>query len=192
MQYVGYGGGRGHVLENLLWASAGYAHLQVDTRGPDPGWSRGATPDSGPTGPEVSGVMTRGISSPRTYYYRRLLTDAVRAGDAVRRPDRVDPDRVAVVGQSQGGGTALAVTALVRDQLSELMRTQPGEQGCPGAVQRRSNQPRHGHLTRNQQLRHPLDSLHGTRLPERNTLCAYVRQPCDQRVPPRSERVPGR
>ncbi|WP_221305169.1 acetylxylan esterase [Streptomyces sp. Ag109_O5-1] len=59
VQYVRHGGGRGHVQENLLWASARYAHLQVDTRGPSSGWSRGATPDSGPTGPEVSGVMTR-------------------------------------------------------------------------------------------------------------------------------------
>ncbi|MFF4837719.1 acetylxylan esterase [Streptomyces sp. NPDC001315] len=44
VQFVGHGCGRGHVLENLLWASAGYAHLQVDTRGPGSGWSRGATP----------------------------------------------------------------------------------------------------------------------------------------------------
>lgn len=126
VQYVGYGGGRGHVLENLLWASAEYAHLQVDTRGPGSGWSRGATPDSGPTGPEVSGVMTRGISSPRTYYYRRLLTEAVRAVDAVRRLDRVAPDRVAVIGQSQGGGTALAVAALVPDLAPRLLRRTAG------------------------------------------------------------------
>ena len=29
-------------------------------------------------------------------------------------------------------------------------------------------------------------------VPERNIFCAYVRQSCDQRVPPRSKRVPGR
>ncbi|MEY9844101.1 acetylxylan esterase [Streptacidiphilus sp. MAP5-3] len=115
VQYVGYGGGRGHVLENLLWASAGYAHLQMDTRGQGSGWSRGATPDSGPCGPQVPGVMTRGIGSPHTYYYRRLITDAVRAAEAVRELDCVDPGRVAVVGQSQGGGVALAVAALVPD-----------------------------------------------------------------------------
>ncbi|WP_042378353.1 acetylxylan esterase [Streptacidiphilus melanogenes] len=115
VQYVGYGGGRGHVLENLLWASAGYAHLVMDTRGQGSGWSRGATPDSGPAGPQVPGVMTRGIGSPRTYYYRRLITDAVRAVDAVRSLDRVDPERIAVIGQSQGGGAALAVAALVPD-----------------------------------------------------------------------------
>lgn len=44
VQYVGYGGGRGHVLENLLWSSAGYAHFQMDTRGQGSGWSRGDTP----------------------------------------------------------------------------------------------------------------------------------------------------
>jgi cephalosporin-C deacetylase len=134
VQYVGYGGGRGHVLENLLWASAGYAHLQMDTRGQGSGWSRGATPDSGPTGPQVPGVMTRGIGSPRTYYYRRLITDAVRAVDAVRRLDGVDPGRVAVVGQSQGGGLALAVAALVPD-VAALVAHVPFLCDFPRAVQ---------------------------------------------------------
>ena len=115
VQYVGYGGGRGHALENLLWASAGYAHLQMDVRGQGSGWSRGATPDHGRAGPQVPGVLTRGIEDPHDHYYRRLFTDAVRAVDAVRGLDAVDPDRVAVVGQSQGGGTALAVAALVPD-----------------------------------------------------------------------------
>jgi len=115
VQYVGYGGGRGHVLENLLWASAGYAHLQMDNRGQGAGWSLGATPDPAPAGPQVPGVMTRGILAAEDYYYRRLFTDAVRAVDAVRTIDRVDPDRVAVVGGSQGGGTALAVAGLRTD-----------------------------------------------------------------------------
>lgn len=37
VQYVGYGGGRGHACENLFWASAGFAHLQMDTRARAPG-----------------------------------------------------------------------------------------------------------------------------------------------------------
>jgi cephalosporin-C deacetylase len=115
VQYVGYGGGRGHELENLLWASAGFAHLQMDTRGQGSGWSRGDTPDVGTAGPQVPGVMTRGIEHRDDYYYRRLFTDAVRAVDAARALDVVDDARVAVVGQSQGGGTALAVAALVPD-----------------------------------------------------------------------------
>ncbi|WP_405012577.1 acetylxylan esterase [Kitasatospora sp. NBC_01539] len=115
VQYVGYGGGRGDALENLLWASAGFAHLQMDTRGQGSVWSRGATPDSGPAGPQVPGVMTRGIEDPHDYYYRRLFTDAVRAVDAVRGLPAVDAARVAVLGSSQGGGTALAVAGLVPD-----------------------------------------------------------------------------
>ncbi|GAA2727734.1 acetylxylan esterase [Cellulomonas aerilata] len=115
VQYVGYGGGRGHHLENLVWASAGYAHLQMDTRGQGSGWSRGDTPDSGGAGPQIPGVMTRGIEDPQTYYYRRLFTDAVRAVDAARLLPGVDPERVAVLGGSQGGAMALAVGGLVPD-----------------------------------------------------------------------------
>jgi len=115
VQYVGYGGGRGHVLESLLWASAGFAHLQMDTRGQGAGWSVGETPDFAPAAPQGPGVLTRGILDPADYYYRRLFTDAVRAVDAARGLDRVDADRIAVVGGSQGGGIALAVAGLRTD-----------------------------------------------------------------------------
>ncbi|MBU2667354.1 acetylxylan esterase [Actinoplanes bogorensis] len=115
VQYVGYGGGRGHALENLLWASAGFAHLQMDTRGQGSGWSLGATPDDAPSPPQVPGVLTRGILEPAGYYYRRLFTDAVRAVDVARGVPEVDADRVAVLGGSQGGGISLAVAGLRSD-----------------------------------------------------------------------------
>jgi cephalosporin-C deacetylase len=113
VEYLGYGGGRGLPTEHLLWASAGYAHLLMDTRGQGSSWAIGDTPDPDGSGPAIPGVMTRGIESPETYYYRRLTTDAVRAVDAARSLDVVDGSRIAVLGGSQGGGLALAVAGLV-------------------------------------------------------------------------------
>lgn len=115
VQYVGYGGGRGRAAENLFWASAGFAHLHMDTRGQGASWSVGETPDPAPAGPQVPGVMTRGIGDPAGYYYRRLYTDAVRAVDAARALPQIDPERIAVLGGSQGGGLALAVAGLRSD-----------------------------------------------------------------------------
>ncbi len=115
VSYVGYGGGRGHWSENLLWAGSGFAHLQMDTRGQGAGWSRGDTADPVGTGPRHPGVMTQGIEDPETYYYRRFLTDAVRAVDAAKRLPGVDPERIGVLGPSQGGAAALAVAGLRSD-----------------------------------------------------------------------------
>ncbi|WP_035858578.1 acetylxylan esterase [Cryptosporangium arvum] len=120
VEYIGYGGGRGHVLENLTWASAGYAHLYMDTRGQGSKWSVGHTPDSAASGPQIPGFVTRGIEDPSTYYYRRLYTDAVRAVDAARALPQVDAERIAVHGRSQGGALTLAVAGLRNDVRAAL------------------------------------------------------------------------
>lgn len=113
VEFNGYGGGRGLPVERLGWLSAGYAHLFMDTRGQGSAWGTGGdTSDPHGTGPSFSGFMTRGIEDPADYYYRRVFTDAVRAIDAVRTLERVDADRVAVCGGSQGGGIALAAAGL--------------------------------------------------------------------------------
>ena len=114
VEYLGYGGGRGRAWSWLFWASAGFAHFVMDTRGQGGEWQSGETSDIEPagTGPQYPGVMTRGILDPATYYYRRLMTDAVLAVDAVRAHPIVDRDRIAVAGGSQGGGLSLAVAAL--------------------------------------------------------------------------------
>jgi len=113
VQYVGYGGGRGHALENLAVAASGFAHFQMDTRGQGSSWSSGVTDDLAPaSGPQVPGVMTKGIGSRETYYYRRLMTDAVLAVDAARSLDVIDGDRIGVMGGSQGGALSLAAAAL--------------------------------------------------------------------------------
>src|SRR5688500_5696039 len=38
--YIGYGGGRSFAIDWLLWASAGYAHFVMDTRGQGSSWSK--------------------------------------------------------------------------------------------------------------------------------------------------------
>jgi len=125
IEYLGYGGGRGLPVERLGWASAGCAHLVMDTRGQGSGWgSGGSTPDPHGSGPATPGYMTRGIEDPADYYYRRLFTDAVLAVDAVRALPGIDGDRVAVTGTSQGGGIALAVAGLA-DGLVAVMPDVP-------------------------------------------------------------------
>lgn len=111
--YQGYGGGRGLPLEHITWANAGYAELFMDTRGQGASWgSGGETADPHGSGPAVPGYLTSGVGSFETSYYRRLITDAVRAVDAARALPQVDPDQVVVTGVSQGGGLTLAVAGL--------------------------------------------------------------------------------
>lgn len=121
VEFIGYGGGRDLPGASLWWASAGYAHLVMDTRGQGAGWGGGGdTPDPHGSGPSTPGVMTRGIEDPDTYYYRRLMTDAVRAVEAVRSLPTVPVDSVSVQGVSQGGGLALAVAGLVPDLVAVM------------------------------------------------------------------------
>ena len=123
--YNGYGGGRGLPIEHLVWPSAGYAQLFMDTRGQGSGWgSGGDTPDPRGGGPSGGDFLTRGIESFQKSYYRRLVTDAVRAVDAVRVMPTLDAERVVVTGVSQGGGLTLAVAGLV-DGLAAVMPDVP-------------------------------------------------------------------
>jgi cephalosporin-C deacetylase len=117
VEYVGYGGGRSLPHEWLSWASAGYAHLVMDTRGQGGTWSSGDTPDleetgSPPSTGQTPGFTTRGLERRESYYYRRLITDAVLALDAAATHPSVDAGCLVVAGQSQGGGLALAVAGL--------------------------------------------------------------------------------
>lgn len=112
VQFFGYGNGRGHALRDLRWAAAGYAHLVVDARGQGHGDTDDDHPDGGPS---AGGFLTRGLRSPKEYYYRRVYADAVRAVEALRSLPQVDTRRVGAVGASQGGGIALAMTGLVPD-----------------------------------------------------------------------------
>lgn len=125
IDYNGYGGGRGLPHERLGWAGAGYAYLFMDTRGQGSAWGTGGgTPDPVGSGPSLPGFMTRGIEHQQSYYYRRLITDAVLAVDAALQFSIVDPNRISVTGGSQGGGLALAVAGL-RDDVFAAMPDVP-------------------------------------------------------------------
>ncbi|MYS21516.1 cephalosporin-C deacetylase [Streptomyces sp. DvalAA-14] len=115
VEFLGYGGGRGLPHTATLWASAGYAHFVMDTRGQGSGWSTGDTVDPVGSGPAAPGFLTRGIEDPDAFYYRRVFTDAVRAVEAARSHPLADAARTAVTGISQGGGITLAVGGLVPD-----------------------------------------------------------------------------
>lgn len=110
--FQGYGGGRGLAWEHVFWAAAGYVELVVDTRGQGSGWTRGDTGDPHGAGPSQPGFLTRGLSDPDDYYYRRAYCDVVRALEFARGCEEVDPDAVAVTGASQGGAFTLVAAAL--------------------------------------------------------------------------------
>ncbi len=125
VRYQGYGGGRGLPHETRCWVLAGYAVLEVDTRGQGAGHRRGDTPDPAGTGPSTPGFVTRGVRDPATYYYRRVYADAVlaaelAAGSAGGSPGTASAGLpgaggpVVVAGESQGGALALAAAALAR------------------------------------------------------------------------------
>lgn len=111
VQYHGYSGGRGLVHENLLYSAAGYAHLVMDTRGQGLADTGDAHAES--SSPHVAGFMTDGVLDKSTYYYRRVISDAVRAVEAARSHAAIDPARIVVAGGSQGGGLTLAAAGLV-------------------------------------------------------------------------------
>jgi cephalosporin-C deacetylase len=127
VEYIGYGGGRGFPTDRLMWASAGFAHLVMDTRGQGSAWSNGDTPDLQPDGSSAHhpGFMTVGVLDPKTYYYRRVFTDAVRAVEAACSHPAVDASRLAAYGGSQGGGITLAVAGLMPGVVKAAMPDVP-------------------------------------------------------------------
>lgn len=124
IEYLGYGGGRGLPGDRVRWATAGYVHVVMDTRGQGSRGDGATTPDPHGSDPSVPGFLTRGILDRDDFYYRRLYVDAVRLVDAVRELAFVDAGTITVTGNSQGGGIAIAVAGLVAG-LSAVMPDVP-------------------------------------------------------------------
>jgi cephalosporin-C deacetylase len=122
VEFIGYGGGRNFAFDWLLWASVGYAHFVMDTRGQGSTWSQSDTPDLYADGGNAHypGSMTKGVLDPKHYYYRRVFSDAVRAIEAARSHPEVDAKQIAVTGGSQGGGISIAAAGLVPDVVAAM------------------------------------------------------------------------
>ncbi|MFN3690720.1 MAG: acetylxylan esterase [Fimbriimonadales bacterium] len=75
-----------------------------------------------PYSPEL-GYFTRGIQSPHTYIYRRLVQDSLLAMRVLAAQSEVDSRRLIAAGLSQGGGLAVMLGAwcsLTRGVVAEL------------------------------------------------------------------------
>lgn len=115
VRYHGYSVSRGMPLAPV-YAAAGYAQFDLDNRAQ--GWhapnifERSADPDAAAGDFGTPGPMTRGIATAERYYYRRLITDAVRLLHVAAGHRFVDPARLVVAGISQGGYLTLAAAGL--------------------------------------------------------------------------------
>ncbi len=114
--YHGYSGRGTRPLDLMAYAAQGMCVLSMDCRG-----QNGNSQDSAvyPEG-HYQGWMTIGIRSPKTYYYRFVYADALRALEVLAHRQEVDASRLAVTGGSQGGGLSLAVAALSRRPILAL------------------------------------------------------------------------
>ncbi|MBU8785965.1 MULTISPECIES: acetylxylan esterase [Bacillus] len=108
VKYHGYNASYdGDIHDIVNWALHGYAAFGMLVRG-----QNGSEDTSGSPHGHVPGWMTKGILDPKTYYYRYVYLDAVRALEVVKGFAEVDEKRIGVIGASQGGGLAIAVSAL--------------------------------------------------------------------------------
>lgn len=98
----------GCINDTVNQALHGYAVLQMLVRGQQGNSSDNVVTSHG----NHSGWMTKGILSPRQYYYRAVYMDCVRALEVLASIDKVDAGRIGVIGGSQGGALTLASAAL--------------------------------------------------------------------------------
>lgn len=106
IDYHGYGLSRGVPSQYAAWVLSGYSVLAVDCR--EQGGETGAQNTMSGGGAWAA----RGLQDPKTYYYRYVYMDCLRAVDVAQACPGVDPARMILHGRSQGGGIAMMVAAL--------------------------------------------------------------------------------
>lgn len=110
VSYHGYTHHSGEWVNLLPFAYAGQVVLAMDVRG-----QGGLSQDTSTAdGPSLYGQIVRGAADPDPdrLFFRNVYLDAVKATRILMAMDFVDPDRIGVFGNSQGGTLSLVAAAL--------------------------------------------------------------------------------
>lgn len=106
--YHGYSGGKSYPEQYGDWLLLGMAVFAVDVRGQGGETGNRLESDYG----MAKGWMTQGILDKETSYYKALAIDAIKAVEWAAMQPEIDAERIAVSGDSQGGGICLLAAAL--------------------------------------------------------------------------------
>jgi cephalosporin-C deacetylase len=117
----GYSGHSGDWFQYLSWVAEGFSVVAMDCRG-----QGGPSQDLGIiSGSTLKGHIIRGLDDkPENLLFRAIFLDCAQLAGVLMGMPEVDPERVGVMGMSQGGGLTLACAALE----PRLKRAAPG---CP-------------------------------------------------------------
>lgn len=105
--YFHGGGGKGPIIPNVL--ATGVCCFAIDVRS-----QGGQSADKAVYEVEdvYSGLMTKGVTDPNSFYMRNIYLDAVRTMDVIAELPEVDLDRIVTFGMSQGGALSIVASAL--------------------------------------------------------------------------------
>ncbi|QAY67529.1 acetylxylan esterase [Paenibacillus protaetiae] len=106
--FHGYTGGKSYPEHYADWLLMGMAVLAVDVRGQGGETGNRMDSDYG----MIKGWVTQGILDKEKSYYKAIAVDAVKAIEWAAIQPEVDASRIAVCGDSQGGGISLLAAAL--------------------------------------------------------------------------------
>ena len=111
VRFHGGSGSRGRPLDHLRWVMAGCAVIAMDFR--QQGGRTGSNTTMDAFG--VGHWIAMNIENHESHYLYHAWTDCLLSIKVAKQTPEINPNRVAVGGSSQGGGTALAMAALDPD-----------------------------------------------------------------------------